>query len=66
MNRKRNILMLMITVALALAGCNRKTIYSHYEHTPIGGWEKVDHLSFTLSPVPESGSMVPTRLWGLR
>ena len=47
--------MLMITVALALAGCNRKTIYSHYEHTPIGGWEKVDHLSFTLSPVPESG-----------
>jgi gliding motility-associated lipoprotein GldH len=37
-----------LTVALAIAGCNRKTIYHHYEHTPVAGWEKSDTLTFTV------------------
>lgn len=40
----------MITVALALAGCNRKTLYHHYEHTPLAGWEKSDTLYFSVKP----------------
>ena len=56
MVRKNRIVILLLTVALALAGCNRKTIYSHYEHTPINGWERVDDLSFTLSPVRMGGT----------
>lgn len=39
---------IVLTVALAFAGCNRKTIYHHYEHTPIAGWDKNDTLTFTV------------------
>lgn len=43
---------LALTSALALtsglSSCDRKTIYHHYEHTPIAGWEKNDTLVFTL------------------
>lgn len=39
---------IVLTVALAFAGCNRKTIYHHYEHTPISGWDKNDTLTFTV------------------
>jgi len=46
---------LLLTVALAFASCNRKTVYSHYEQTPISGWEKNDHLSFVYSPVRHGG-----------
>ena len=35
-----------LTVALVAAGCNRKTVYHHYEHTPLAGWEKADTLHF--------------------
>lgn len=37
----------MITVALALVACNGKTIYSHYEPTPIEGWERSDTLVYS-------------------
>ena len=38
--------LLLLTVALAIAGCNRNTIYHHYEHTPLEGWEKNDTLVY--------------------
>jgi gliding motility-associated lipoprotein GldH len=38
-----------------VASCNRKAIYSHYEHTPLAGWEKNDTLIFGISPVKEDG-----------
>lgn len=58
MNRKNSPLFitLLLTVALTMVGCNRKAIYSHYEHTPISGWEKLDRLLFVLSPVTEDGT----------
>jgi len=43
-----------LTVALALASCNRNTIYNHYNHTSIEGWEASDTLLFSVGPVAES------------
>ena len=31
---------------LICVSCNSRTIYSHYEHTPLQGWEKNDALDF--------------------
>ncbi len=46
MRRNRLIIFIMITVALAFAACNSKTVYSHYEPTPIEGWERSDTLVY--------------------
>jgi len=35
-------------VALVLAGCNQDTIFHHYEHTPLSGWERNDTLQFLI------------------
>ena len=43
-------------MGLMLTACTRRTIYSHYEHTPITGWEKTDHLTFVCSPVNADGN----------
>ena len=57
MNSPRNrVFVLLVGVVLTLVGCNRKTIYSHYEHTPINGWEKVDRLSFSIPPIRDGGT----------
>ena len=45
---KRLLCLTLITVALAMAGCNRKTIYHHYEQTLLTGWEKNDTLQFCI------------------
>ena len=39
-------------VVLAVAGCDRKTVFHHYEHTPLTGWEKGDTLFFTIQRMP--------------
>ncbi len=44
---------LILTVALAMTSCNRKTIYHHYKQTPLTGWEKNDTLIFSVSPVKQ-------------
>ena len=46
MKRSNCFYLILFTVALALASCNRKTLYHHYEQTPLGGWEKNDTLLF--------------------
>ena len=60
MSRKQKnsilVALFMLTVALAFASCNRKTVYSHYEHTPLVGWEKNDYLSFSLPPFNQGGT----------
>ena len=47
----------VLTVALSMSSCSRKTIYSHYEHTPIDGWGwgQSDTLYFSVAPVREGG-----------
>ena len=56
MLQKNNIhLLIYLAVALVLTGCSRKVVYSHYEPTPIDGWEKNDTLSFTVVPIRHEG-----------
>lgn len=56
MSKKNSILFLTVALTLILASCNRKTIYSHYEHTPLAGWEKNDTLKFTVPAITQSGT----------
>ena len=54
MNRRNNrwwLCLIGLTVALAVAGCDRKTVYHHYEHTPLVGWERTDTLFFAVEPM---------------
>ena len=53
-NRNNYIFSLFITVATILVSCNRKTVYDHYEHTPLTGWEKNDTLIYRM-PVFDKG-----------
>ena len=50
MSCKSSLHIIFLTVALALTGCNRHTIYHHYEQTPVAGWERNDTLFFNVSP----------------
>ena len=43
---------------LSLTACDRKTVYNHYEHTPIAGWEKNDTLTFSIGPLKDGGQYV--------
>lgn len=55
-HRFSSLALILVTVALTLFGCNRKTIYSHYEPTPLSGWEKNDTLSFAISQLMKEGN----------
>lgn len=35
--------------------CNSRTIYSHYAHTPLQGWEKNDSMRFDIT-IPQEGN----------
>jgi gliding motility-associated lipoprotein GldH len=52
---KLYIILSAITVASALASCNRKTVYDQYGHTPLAGWERNDTLSFAVRPMENDG-----------
>lgn len=44
-----------VAVALTtLTGCYRRTLYHHFEHTPLSGWERNDTLLFAVAPATES------------
>jgi len=45
-------LILFLTIALALVGCSRKTVFSHYEHVGLSGWEQHDTLYIDITGVP--------------
>ena len=47
-------ILLAVTIT-AFAACDRLPVYSHYEHTPLSGWEKNDTISFSINPVKEAG-----------
>jgi len=38
-----------------LSSCNRHTVYDHYSHTPIAGWEKNDTLVFNIPKLTVGG-----------
>ena len=41
---------------MLLASCQQHTVYHHYEHTPLTGWEKNDTLAFMTDPMPADGN----------
>ena len=45
---------MLLTVVLAIAGCDRKIVYHHYEPTSLAGWEKDDTLFFVVRRVPQT------------
>lgn len=53
MKRSNPLIYMLLTVALVIAGCNRNTIYHHYEHTPLAGWEKNDVVTFAVPAAKE-------------
>jgi gliding motility-associated lipoprotein GldH len=42
--------------AVLLTACGRRTVYHHYEHTPLSGWEKNDSLLFHTEDIKTAGS----------
>ena len=54
MTRKRITLLTVMVVAALLAACDHQTIYSHYEHTPVAGWDRDDPVLFHVSPFTDS------------
>ena len=56
MRNKHLLTILMLAVAVFFTGCDRNKVYSHYEHVPQEGWEKVDTLFYEVPPVKEAGT----------
>lgn len=51
-NSNKGLILIMLTIALTLVGCNRKTVFSHYEHVELDGWEQADTLFFKIAGIP--------------
>jgi len=49
-----------LAVALAMAGCNRKTIFSHYVAIDQSGWERTDTMHFAVAHIPLTDRYVET------
>lgn len=49
MSLRNSLSILLITVVLALAGCDNNTVYHHYEQTSVSGWERSDTLLFNVA-----------------
>lgn len=56
MRNKQFLTILLWAVTAIFVSCDHKTVYSHYEHTPKEGWEKIDTLFFEVPPVKEAGT----------
>lgn len=41
-------------LALTLTACGMRTVYNHYEHTELSGWEKIDTLVFNVPKAQET------------
>ena len=50
----------LLAVALGTASCDRKTIYTQYEHVAGNSWEKVDTIHFDVPPVTQAGTYEQT------
>lgn len=58
MSRKSNKwLYLILCLTVAFISCDRKTIYHHYEHTPLAGWEKEDTLFFAIGRMTHKSTL---------
>ena len=55
MNGRTLLYIIGAAVLLTLTACNKQTVYYHYEHTPVSGWEKNDTLTFLTAPIAVEG-----------
>ena len=58
MNRNSLLLTGACVMTLLLTACKWQTVYNHYEHTPIAGWEKNDTLTFCIGPLKAGGEYI--------
>lgn len=57
-NNSKHTLLYICSISLLimlLTACNKRTVYYHYEHTPLTGWERNDTISFVAGPFDEDG-----------
>jgi len=45
---------IVMCMGMALVSCNNRVVFSHYESTPVRGWERNDTLSFNVEPMQET------------
>ena len=57
MPRRKYTLLYYIAVflVLLLASCDENTVYNHFEHLSLRGWEKNDTISFSIPRITEAG-----------
>lgn len=54
-NNSHTLLYYIVLACIILCvSCNSRIIYSHYEHTPLQGWEKNDAMGFGIA-IPQEG-----------
>ena len=53
----RHTLYIYIVACLGLlcVACQQKTVYNHYEHTPLSGWERNYTLTYAVGPIKYDG-----------
>lgn len=57
-NNSKHTLLYICSISLLimlLTACNKRTVYYHYEHTPLTGWERNDTISFVAGPFDKDG-----------
>lgn len=59
-SKTKGLLAALLAVALGIASCDRKTIYTHYEHVASESWEKVDTIHFDIAPITQAGTYQET------
>jgi len=47
-------------IILAMAACQQRAAFSHYEPVPLNGWNREDTVKFTFGPVAENNSFSET------
>lgn len=55
-SRRLSLALLITAIAFITIGCNRNTVFFHYEHTSIAGWEKSDTLRMNIPPISAEGN----------
>lgn len=51
----RHYTFIILAAVLLLSACDDKMVYSEYNHTPVGGWEKNEPVSYTIAPIKDDG-----------
>lgn len=56
----RRTMMIVATVVCLCMACTGRTVYDHYNHTSLAGWDRADELFFGVPAVVDSGLYAST------